>query len=185
MPIGPSLPPHLAHLSSRSSRSPSPESETDDFGPALPPHLAAARNVAGPSRPPALPSPPPQATYPVYEDEDDDDDDDIGPRPVASGMQERSAVQEFMEREARWAKEREAAKKPKKLEREEWMLVPPTSGVLSTGMLCSWIWVAGHCVDEDQLTHFGNGQLHFLGIPQPLKPTPVYGQRRLRRKHRE
>ena len=63
MPIGPALPPHLAHLAgASSSRSPSPEprpsgatarsvapahddddSDDDAFGPALPPHLAAAR----------------------------------------------------------------------------------------------------------------------------------------------
>jgi hypothetical protein len=48
-------------------------------------------------------------------------------------VQEQSAVQEFMEREARWAREREEAAKPKVLTREEWMLVPPSSGVLASG----------------------------------------------------
>lgn len=42
-------------------------------------------------------------------------------------------MQEWMEREERWAKEREEKSKPKVATREEWMLVPPTSGVLSSG----------------------------------------------------
>jgi hypothetical protein len=50
-----------------------------------------------------------------------------------SGAQEKTAVQEWMEREERWAKEREEKNKPKVATREEWMLVPPTSGVLSNG----------------------------------------------------
>lgn len=146
MPIGPSLPPHLAHLANRSTtpeaeagpsacRPPATEvsdEEEDDYGPALPPHLAATRHSA--------PSPKrsSQSISARHYDEESDDDV-IGPRPdavggVASGG-ERSAVQEFMEREERWAKEREEAKKPKKMEREEWMLVPPKSGPLASGTL--------------------------------------------------
>ena len=162
MPIGPALPPHLAHLSGSGggeddeesrgnangsdpnvprARSSSPDE--DDYGPALPPHLAAVRKgtvTAGPSRP-ALPLSP---RRPVIDD--DGDDDLIGPMPVASVGKEKSAVQEFMEREERKAKEREVcvgdilskltsaqdAAKPKKMQREEWMLVPPTSGVLAS-----------------------------------------------------
>jgi len=39
-------------------------------------------------------------------------------------------VEEFLEREERKRKLQEEASKPKKLRREEWMLVPPTSGDL-------------------------------------------------------
>lgn len=123
MPTGPALPPHLAHLAENSC-SPSPpltvssnqqpvdEEDEDDYGPALPPHLAA-----GPSRPSVPAGPqipfhvqgPPAYSQPVLEDEDSDDDI-IGPRPIASVLvEERSAVQEFMEREARWASEREVS----------------------------------------------------------------------------
>lgn len=186
MPIGPALPPHLAHLSSanRASSSDTEESgpsvprstspgqdideeddDEDDYGPALPPHLAARRKLgpelpsampttsAGPSRPPVIPgngparpaAPTPVQMSTAYDD-DDSDDDEIGPKPVPSqfggaGGEEdeaRSVAQEFREREARWAKEREEANDPsknkgKKMEREEWMLVPPSSGILSNG----------------------------------------------------
>jgi hypothetical protein len=120
MPIGPSLPPHLAHLAGSSSRSPSPPTKVaplsddegdNDYGPGLPPHLAAARQ-AGPARPPpaAFPSGPALPSRATAADEEDSDDDVIGPKPVPSGVvEERSAVQAFLEREARWAKEREVS----------------------------------------------------------------------------
>ncbi|WWD20999.1 hypothetical protein CI109_105480 [Kwoniella shandongensis] len=173
MPIGPSLPPHLAHLAA--SRSPSPpgpslgppgpaaeEEDEDDYVPALPPHLAAARGnkgaapslgpsigpsaptvgpsigpsipTVGPTLPPttAGPSRPPPSYLNQYDD--DSDDDVIGPRPVptAGGEEEAgSAIREFMEREERRRKDAEEASKPQVRKREEWMLVPPTSGVLS------------------------------------------------------
>lgn len=193
MPIGPALPPHLAHLAGRADnsdedlagpslpRSTTPpaapaadqggddESEDDSFGPALPPHLLAARKaaigpsrppagaevpapaVAGPSRPYSSPSPPrinsrqagpsvgPARPPAAYDDNDDDSDDEIGPRPDAavlsggSGRAEKSAVQEFLEREERWARERDEQNKPKVLQREEWMLVPPSGGILASG----------------------------------------------------
>ncbi|KAL7414220.1 hypothetical protein BDY24DRAFT_386244 [Mrakia frigida] len=139
--IGPTLPPHLQFK-------PQPESddeeEDDSLGPALPPHLLAARQtkssvpvVAGPSRPTAGPSRPPagyQAPSPPRRgryDDDDSDDDVVGPMPVPEGMESAysgSAVRDFEEREARWAKEREEAAKPKVLKREEWMLKPPEAG---------------------------------------------------------
>ncbi|WVR09220.1 hypothetical protein IAU60_006283 [Kwoniella sp. DSM 27419] len=154
MPIGPSLPPHLAHLAGgHGGRSPSPEgpappapapaeaeSDDDDFGPALPPHLAAARlnKAAGPTLPPtgpslpaAGPSRPTGPAGPLYDD--DDSDDEIGPRLVQMSAEEEqsSAVQDFIEREERRRKEAEQKDKPQVKKREEWMLVPPTSGVLS------------------------------------------------------
>lgn len=193
MPIGPALPPHLAHLAGRADDSdddqagpslpPSTtppagpaaaqggddESEDDSFGPALPPHLLAARKstvgpsrppagpemptpaVAGPSRPYSSPSPPrinsrpagpsvgPARPSAVNDGYDDDSDDEIGPRPDAAvlsggaGGAEKSAVQEFLEREERWARERDEQNKPKVLQREEWMLVPPSGGILASG----------------------------------------------------
>ena len=120
MPIGPTLPPHLAAAAQGGDS----ESDDDDFGPALPPHLAAARApaAAGPSRPPAGPSlpeagpsrpvagpsrPPPAVTA-RHQDDDDSDDDVVGPVPVPEGQEDdNSAVRQFMEREARWAQERE------------------------------------------------------------------------------
>jgi hypothetical protein len=142
MPIGPSLPPHLAHLANKHAGGPSPASddEDDDYTPALPPHLAASRG-AGPSRPPpndgpggySSPSPPrirKVLPLPVAEDSDDDD---IGPRLESAPAPQRSAAEEFREREERRAKLIEEQSKPKVLQREEWMLVPPSSGVLSNG----------------------------------------------------
>ncbi|CAK5275811.1 unnamed protein product [Mycena citricolor] len=109
----------------------------DDYGPALPPDLAASSSSkklgpAAPQQPrgPVMgPSMPPQHGF--YED--DDDDDDVGPRPLPAGYaarQELDPVAEFMEREERRRKEREDALKPKVPQREEWMLVPPSSSAL-------------------------------------------------------
>jgi hypothetical protein len=183
MPIGPSLPPHLAHLSAAStSRSPSPDSkdaESDvsdnDFGPALPPHLAAARN-AGPSRPNVIAPPSPPPTLGPAIPDFDDDDDDIGPK-LTSVAPAQSAAQEFLEREERWAKEREEAKKPKKLEREEWMLVPPTSGVLASGK--------SHIVPrQPQSIRLGNVLPPSPNQPRRPRPTRAYGQKHPNRKLR-
>lgn len=117
MPIGPSLPPHLARPAaseSEAATTPADEESDDDFGPALPPHLAAARNkpapAAGPSRPVAGPSRPPPAVAARYLSDDDDDDDVVGPMPVPEGQEDdNSAVRQFIEREERWAREREAS----------------------------------------------------------------------------
>jgi len=135
--IGPQIPAHLFPTVAPSEGS----SEEDDYAPALPPDLAAAR-TAGASLPSKSKSdtPPPKRQYvgpslpisqPSY---DSDSDSDIGPRPLpaayASQIEEKSAVEEFMEREERRKKLQEEASKPKKLQREEWMLVPPKSGEL-------------------------------------------------------
>lgn len=128
MPIGPSVPPHLQAGPSIPPAYPTtayPEEEDDDdandFGPALPPHLAAARkaiSVSGPSMKspervaagPSLPGatvgparPPPEYLEP------ESDDDEVGPKFVPGEAVEKSAVEEFMEREARWAREREVS----------------------------------------------------------------------------
>jgi hypothetical protein len=149
MPIGPALPPHLAHLSAssasaaagpstRSTTPPIPESDSDDddYGPALPPHLAAKR-AAGPSLPSTSTPTAPPAIRQQYDDEDDSDDD-IGPKPPGDNdgeaVPEKSAVEEFLEREKRRAERIEEESKPKVLKREEWMLVPPEAGILASGM---------------------------------------------------
>ena len=120
MPIGPALPPHLAHL----ARSTAPEDDApeagpsvprsttpeDDYGPALPPHLAAKRKApVGPAAPwPAAPSAAVGPSRPACDD-DSDDDVVVGPMPSAEVGPEKSAVQEFMEREERKAREREVS----------------------------------------------------------------------------
>lgn len=159
MPIGPQLPPHLT--GNHNSAGPSDDEDDGDFGPALPPELAAKRKLGpqrppssdsdddigpsvGPARPPgpSLPGPsrasgpsrPPLGpARPPAPDSDSDDDfvgprlDDIGPVPA------RSAADEFRERERqRWEREQEKKTGPKVTQREEWMLVPPSSGSLSS-----------------------------------------------------
>jgi len=104
------------------------EEEEDDYVPELPPDLVAQRavqkaRVLGPSLPSAL-----QNSY------DDSDDEDVGPMPLpahlSSRQQEKSAVDEFLEKEKRRQKALEDAAKPKPLKREEWMLVPPSKSDL-------------------------------------------------------
>lgn len=180
MPIGPALPPHLAHLAAASSRSPSAspppglsvptgpavlvdkEEEEEEYVPALPPHLLAARKARasssgvekktaspsiGPSVGPSIgtalpaagPSRPSSAPGPSFPEDYDSDDEVIGPVPVPTAGGEddddeaQAAVREFLEREERRRKQAEEKDKPKALQREEWMLVPPSSGVLSNG----------------------------------------------------
>lgn len=166
MPIGPALPPHLAHLAASAggvSRNDGPDDdEENDFGPALPPHLAAQRR-AGPSRPsqpapssdeddeddfgPALPShlsnrrllkniaPPaagPSRSSARASYADESSDDEIGPKPDHAPSVRKTAAEEFLEREERREKAKaEAESGPKKPQRQEWMLVPPTTGVLA------------------------------------------------------
>ncbi|WVQ75363.1 hypothetical protein IAR50_004982 [Cryptococcus sp. DSM 104548] len=162
MPIGPTLPPHLAHLAGNRSPSGSPppegpappqaadDEEEDDYVPALPPHLQTSRQSnprpaagpsVGPSAPTAGPSRPPSAgpaaapsAGPFFPEDDDSDDEIVGPVPVPSAYADDdpdAGVREFMEREERMRKDAEERAKPKVMKREEWMLVPPSSGSLS------------------------------------------------------
>ena len=114
-PIGPQIPPTLT-TAPKASTTPPPypppeeeEEDEDDYAPTLPPELAAARastakRVIGPALPSAF------AAGPRY-DEDDDDDDDVGPRPVPQGimLEEKSGVEEFLEREERRRKRLEVS----------------------------------------------------------------------------
>ncbi|TCD65074.1 hypothetical protein EIP91_003276 [Steccherinum ochraceum] len=140
--IGPTIPAHFLPGSSAPQPDNDEEEEEDDYAPALPPDLLAAR-TAGPSaepvpkgklQGPALP-PGMGSRY------DDSDDDDVGPQPLPQGViiEEKSGVRQFLEREERRKKLAEPflllveAAKPKALQREEWMLVPPSSSdLLST-----------------------------------------------------
>ncbi|KAF8168487.1 hypothetical protein B0H34DRAFT_644736 [Crassisporium funariophilum] len=142
--VGPSIPP--GHLKVSNKASQDAEDRDEDVGPVLPPHLRSApsRPVAGPSMPqpgpssssskrqvgPAFPSYAP--TYDPNTYDEDDDDDDYGPKPLPAGMQHQEAdpVKEFMEREENRRKLAEDAAKPKKAQRDEWMLVPPSSSSL-------------------------------------------------------
>lgn len=153
--IGPHIPEHLLPTVSATTENDAAESDEDDYTPALPPELAAARKATGPSSQPTTgpstrhsPSPPPprRVVGPAFptarpkhdvhpnSDSDSDSDADVGPQPLPANVpattRELSGVEEFLEREARRRKNVEEAKQPKKLVREEWMLVPPKAGDL-------------------------------------------------------
>ncbi|EED84794.1 predicted protein [Postia placenta Mad-698-R] len=115
------------------------DDDDDDYVPALPPDMLAARTAAAPKPPPKKvigPALPPSMAARAYQY--DDDDDDYGPPPPPSGtvVQEKDGVQEFLEKEEKRRKQIEAspipheASKPKALQREEWMLKPPSSSDL-------------------------------------------------------
>ncbi|KIO03233.1 hypothetical protein M404DRAFT_145967 [Pisolithus tinctorius Marx 270] len=147
--IGPQIPSHLLPTVSATADD---DSDEDDYMPALPPDLTTARTKTGPSLPPkvygpAFPTVGPSETKTragpsCYSDySDGDSDSEVGPRPPPAHFtsanapnEGNSAVEEFLEREERRRKNVEEAKKPKKLEREEWMLVPPKSGDLLTSL---------------------------------------------------
>jgi len=134
--VGPVIPAHLLSTSTTSS-TPQPEEEEeeeDDYVPALPPDLLAARSASAPIAKLQGPALPPHLAR-RREEESEDDDDDYGPKPLPAGfvVEEKSAVKQFMEREERRRKLLEEASKPKTLQRDEWMLVPPSSSdLLST-----------------------------------------------------
>ncbi|KAF8915561.1 hypothetical protein CPB85DRAFT_1159787, partial [Mucidula mucida] len=110
------------------------EEDEDDYVPSLPPDLLASRK-AGPSAPTRVPAKQvkgptlPSAYYP-----DGDSDDDVGPRPLPPTAQGNNnkidGVQQFLEKEERRRQQIEEASKPKALQRDEWMLRPPTSSEL-------------------------------------------------------
>ena len=83
------------------------DDDDDDWAPELPPELAAkpARSI-GPTLPSAVTAP---ASRPY--DSDEEEDDGYGPMPLPAGAvaQERSGVQEFIEREERRQKELEVS----------------------------------------------------------------------------
>ncbi|KDQ17578.1 hypothetical protein BOTBODRAFT_29754 [Botryobasidium botryosum FD-172 SS1] len=147
MPIGPQLPPHLqqrnpAAEDDEGAEPQLPNDESDDdadsFAPSLPPDLVVRKPQAGPAAPPPAVGPSfPTASSVNYPTEDDDDDDDYGPMPApahAGVQEEEDGVKEFLAREERRRKQAEEAAKPKKPQRDEWMLVPPTAQDLFTSL---------------------------------------------------
>ncbi|KAI9099866.1 hypothetical protein DFS34DRAFT_592759 [Phlyctochytrium arcticum] len=120
------------------------DSEADGFLPALPPHLAARRKEQkqqqqqqqqgsarqGGRRVPGPAMPPPAGYQPPPPVNDSDSEDDYAPKPLPShvnleeeDLKQRIAAVEERDREAREAEERR--KRPEKLERGDWMLIPP------------------------------------------------------------
>jgi hypothetical protein len=145
---GPRIPTHQSTLNIYD------EDDDDDDGPKLAVTIGPSIPTPGPSTEkrqvgPTFPSYAP--TYdPTTYDDGEDDDDEFGPKPLPAGMQHQQtdAVKEFIEREEKRRKlaevctnktlisilfsfrfEQDAAK-PKSLQRDEWMLVPPSSSSL-------------------------------------------------------
>ncbi|EJT98975.1 hypothetical protein DACRYDRAFT_101581 [Dacryopinax primogenitus] len=160
VPIGPIIPPHLlsqqeqrgqekngslyrsssypanALRASQTSHGSAAEDEDsaisadDAYMPALPPDMKKYNET------PAFlkPSPPRRVMGPSFPTRPpvDSDDEDIGPMPPSevSVLLEQSGIDEFLERERRREQQAAEASQPKKLEREAWMLAPPTSSEL-------------------------------------------------------
>jgi hypothetical protein len=152
--IGPQIP---STVSTAGPQLPDAEADSDDdYAPALPPGFSvkpATAHTAAVSAPapsgrvvgPTMPSHPARH-------EDDDSEDEIGPSPFSAGPSaRRDAVAEFREREESRRKALEVrllaamcplhvdhisqeAAKPKKVEREEWMLKPPSASDLLSSM---------------------------------------------------
>ncbi|KDR68786.1 hypothetical protein GALMADRAFT_78060 [Galerina marginata CBS 339.88] len=120
--IGPTIPPEVKKQLGASVSRPV-------AGPSIsPPSASTSKRTLGPSLPNYAPTYAPNTS--LYDD--DSDDDDVGPKPLPAGMQHQKtdAVQEFLEREEKRRKLAEEAAKPKAPQRDEWMLVPPTSSGL-------------------------------------------------------
>ncbi|KAL1716132.1 hypothetical protein EV715DRAFT_293581 [Schizophyllum commune] len=149
--IGPELPPHLQRPKKEEEEEAS--DDEDAFLPELPPDLKGSAkgasstptsSAAGPSGSASHPSTsnsastskpiasmrPPPAPAPY---DDDDSDDDVGPKPLSAPAvrhDENEGIRRFMEVEQRRREEAENASKPKALQRESWMLVPPSASEL-------------------------------------------------------
>ncbi|KAG6331584.1 hypothetical protein ID866_7504 [Astraeus odoratus] len=146
---GPSLPTPSASVKDSSvpySSAPPSAEESASVSSSRSPPAGPARRMYGPALPSAEPGPSvlrdpmtrPSRPVPEYSDsEDEDSDSEVGPQPLptvsapaGAHSEDRSGVQEFLDMEERRRKNVEEASKPKKLVREEWMLVPPKSGDL-------------------------------------------------------
>ena len=119
------------------------------IGPQIPPELLNRRQRDDDDE--YAPEMPPEMAHREEEEEEGSDDDEVGPMPLPSGVFVVSdPVLEFMEKEEKRRKQvevrrspysicrvnltydhpRQEAAKPKVPQREEWMLVPPTSSDL-------------------------------------------------------
>ncbi|KAI6000922.1 hypothetical protein EDC04DRAFT_2871970 [Pisolithus marmoratus] len=145
--IGPQIPSHLLPAVSATADD---DADEDDYMPALPPDLAPARARTGPSTeeltsgsrsPSNDPAPSTGAARRVlgpvlptadFSDADSDSDAEVGPQPPPARFpvaKEKSAVEEFIEREERRRKNVEEAKKPKKLEERSGCSSHPRAGI--------------------------------------------------------
>lgn len=139
MGIGPEIPAHLLPSTSASKPAPPPPSKDDggndsdassDYAPDLPPELLSSRQA--PSKPIAGPQLPPHLTRPSRREPSPESEEDFGPAPLpppvgVSREDDNDGARAFLEREER-QREKERLEKEKgegKLQREEWMLVPP------------------------------------------------------------
>ncbi|KAI5821935.1 hypothetical protein K523DRAFT_422291, partial [Schizophyllum commune Tattone D] len=147
--IGPELPPHMQRPKKDEEEEAS--DDEDAFLPELPPDLKGSAKGPSSTPTPSAPRPsasasgpstskptpasaasmrPPPAPTPY---DDDDSDDDVGPKPLAAPAvrhDENEGIRRFMEVEQRRREEAENASKPKTLQRESWMLVPPSASEL-------------------------------------------------------
>ncbi|OCH94179.1 hypothetical protein OBBRIDRAFT_789527 [Obba rivulosa] len=134
--IGPQIPAQPVRSTAAPPQAEEEEEEEDDYVPALPPDLLAARQGGQPAASASAsfqakkvigPTLPPHLAH--LRQEEEEDDDDVGPQPLPVGyeLEEKNGVQEFLEKEERRRKQIEEAAKPKALQREEWMLKPPSS----------------------------------------------------------
>jgi len=144
MPIGPSLPPTASGKTSpqitpryltETANEEEGEDDDDSYAPALPPDMlpSAQPATSKPIKGPMLPSLP--SRLPRNVNDEDVDDDDYGPMPLpesasVSHDEDGDGVRDFLEKEERRKKNIEEASKPKKLKREDWMLIPPKSSDL-------------------------------------------------------
>jgi len=124
------------------------DEDEDGYTPDLPPDMAEARanlNASGARAGPASVAParrtigPARGPFRREEEEEESGEEDIGPAPppppsVAGRTNAREdAVAEFLQKEAQRRQAIEEAARPKTLQRDEWMLVPPVSSdLLST-----------------------------------------------------
>ncbi|KAH9964588.1 hypothetical protein BC827DRAFT_1188051 [Russula dissimulans] len=126
------------------------DEDEDGYTPELPPDLAEARanpNASGARAGPASVAPAParrmigpaRGPFRREEEEEESGEEEIGPAPppppsVAGRTNAREdAVAEFLQKEAQRRQAIEEAARPKTLQRDEWMLVPPAaSDLLST-----------------------------------------------------
>ncbi|KZO99646.1 hypothetical protein CALVIDRAFT_560987 [Calocera viscosa TUFC12733] len=131
--IGPSLPPHLQRRPTVPSQ-PVEESDEDDYMPALPPDLHKSETRSGSTMTGSASAPPRRVMGPSFPTgpPSDSEDDEIGPLPptVDDLAHEKSGVEEFLERERRREEQAKQAAEPKKLQRDAWMLAPPSSSEL-------------------------------------------------------
>lgn len=133
--IGPQIPAHLLRKRDEDKDEEEDEEEEEDaYMPDLPPDLKGSTAEIS-------------------------DDDDIGPKPARTSQADEGdddPVREFIERESRRQKAQEKEKEPKKLQREEWMLVPPSSSSL---LGCKWVYP----IEEKEDSPFEN-----ISSKQPL-----------------